>query len=174
LEASVIHFVSDSKDCRRRWSTPIVVAAMLAALTSGCGPGSSDDDASGGHGGTGHGDEVPAAALPSRPSEPMTIQQLAAGLGCDLNLAEGKRQGFRQGTCQVNGKHTILVDFDTDTGQRDWLELSSHHSGVYYLVGERWILTAYTLEAISPLQDKFGGKIERGHSAPPPDAESPR
>lgn len=135
-------------------------ALLIGALLADSRPRAAPDDvaATGGH----------HAAMPSRPSEPMTVRQLADGIGCDLNLAEGKRAGFRQGSCDIDGRITMLLDFDTAKGQRDWLELSQHHSGVFYLVGERWILTAYTLAEISLLQDRFGGEIKQGHHKPPP------
>ncbi len=143
------------------------VLALAAALLAGCGGSSS---ASGGHG-TGHGDEVPVSVLPSKPSKPMTVQELASGMGCEPQLG-GKYADYRLAWCEVNGTKHVLTDFDTAKGQRAWLEHSKWYGGVY-LVGERWLVTGNTLAEISPLQDKFGGKIEKGdiHGPPPPQTE---
>ncbi|HEY7592898.1 MAG TPA: hypothetical protein VH969_07055 [Actinophytocola sp.] len=150
----------------------LMLAAALAACTAGCGPGSSGDDASGGHGAPGH-DEVDVSVLPSKPSKPMTVQQLATGLGCEPELG-GKYADYRLAWCDVNGTRVVLTDFDTAEGQRLWLEHSKDYGGVY-LVGERWLVTGNSLKEISPLQDKFGGKIEKGdiHGPPPPASARP-
>lgn len=148
----------------------LVLAAALAAVTAGCGPGSSGDDARGGHGGTGGHDEVPVSVLPSKPSKPMTVQQLAAGLGCKPHLG-GKFSDYRLGSCEYKGKKIVLTDFDTDEGQSIFLSNSKDYGGVY-LVGVRWIVTGNSLAEISPLQDMFGGKIEQGEIHGPAPAPS--
>jgi hypothetical protein len=137
-----------------------LAAALLAGGCSGTSVGAS------GHGGGGH-DEVPLSVLPSKPSKPMTVQQLASGIGCTGKLA-GKFSDYRQAACEFKGRKLILLDFDTAKGLDDFLDLSKSYGGVY-LVGERWVVTGNTLAEISPLQDKFGGKIEQGdiHGPPP-------
>jgi len=149
----------------------LVLAAALAAVTAGCGPGSSGDDAGGGHGGTGH-EEVPVSVLPSKPSKPMSVQQLAKGLGCTPQLG-GKFADYRLASCEYKGKKLVLTDFDTAEGQDVFLHESKPYGG-YYLVGARWLVTGNSLAEISPLQDMFGGKIEKGdiHGPPPPPASS--
>jgi hypothetical protein len=149
----------------------LVLAAALAAFTAGCGPGSSGDDAGGGgHGGAGGHNEVPVSVLPSKPSKPMTVLQLAGSLGCKPQLG-GKFSDYRLASCEYKGKKMVFTDFDTDEGQSIFLENSKDYGGVY-LVGDRWIVTGNSLAEISPLQDKFGGKIEQGeiHGPPPPPA----
>jgi hypothetical protein len=145
----------------------LVLAAALAALTAGCGPGSSSDDASGGHGGGGH-NEVPVSVLPSKPSKPLSVQQLAQGMGCTPKLS-GPFSDYRLGACEYKGKKLVLTDFDTAEGQGVFLDESKPYGGVY-LVGDKWLITGNTLAEISPLQDMFGGKIEQGeiHGGPPP------
>jgi hypothetical protein len=144
----------------------LVLAAALAAFTAGCGPGSGGD-AGGGHGGGGHND-VPVSVLPSKPSKPMTVQQLAQGMGCKP-LLSGPFSDYRLASCEYKGKKLVLTDFDADEGQSAFLDDSKPYGGVY-LVGDRWLITGNTLAEISPLQDMFGGKIEQGeiHGPPPP------
>jgi hypothetical protein len=149
---------------RRRWAVPAL--ALAAALAAGaCGPGGGGG-ASGGHGGNGH-DEVPVSVFPSKPSKPMSVQQIAKELGCEVKLA-GKFADYRQTPCEFGGKKFILVDFDTDEGAREWLEGSKSYGG-YYLVGTRWVVSGNYLRDLSPLQDTLGGKIEKGdiHGPPP-------
>lgn len=149
----------------------LVLAGVLAALTAGCGPGSSSG-ASRGHGVSSH-DEGLVSVLPSKPSKPMTVLQLASGLGCEPELG-GKYADYRLAWCQVKATKYVLTDFDTTEGQRTWLEHSKDYGGVY-LVGERWLVTGNTLAEISPLQEKFGGKIEQGdiHGEPLPSTPPP-
>jgi hypothetical protein len=146
---------------RRRWAAPALTLAAVLALGA-CGPGDSGDAGAGrgGHGGDRHGDDVPLSVLPSKPSKPMTVQQLAQGVGCDAKLA-GKFADYRLASCEYQGRNLVMVDFDTEKNQSDWLELSKDYGGVY-LVGERWVMTGNTLAEMSPLQDKFGGKLEQG------------
>jgi hypothetical protein len=136
----------------------VPVLALAAALLAGGCSGTSVGE--GGHGGGGHADDVPLSVLPSKPSKPMTVQQLAGSLGCPARL-EGKFADYRQVPCQYKGKKLILLDFDSAKGQSDFLAASKSYGGVY-LVGERWLITGNSLAEISPLQDMFGGKIEQG------------
>jgi hypothetical protein len=147
----------------------LVLAAALAAFTAGCGPGSSGGDARGGHGAGGH-DEVPVSVLPSKPSKPMTVLQLAKGMGCKPQLG-GKFSDYRLASCEYKGKKLVLTDFDTTEGQSVFLDNSKDYGG-FYLVGVRWLITGNSLAEVSPLQDLFGGRIEKGdiHGPPPPPA----
>ena len=157
------------RDARlRRWALP-ALALAAALLAGGCGPGSSDDEP-GGHRGAGGHDEVPVSVLPSKPSKPMTVLQLAKGMGCKPKLG-GKFSDYRLASCDYKGKKLVLTDFDTTEGQSVFLDNSKDYGGVY-LVGSRWLITGNTLAEISPLQDMFGGKIEQGdiHGPPPPSA----
>jgi hypothetical protein len=157
----VYEFVTYRRDVR--WA---LSALALVALLAGCGPGSSDDDAAVGGHGAGH-DEVPVSLLPAKPSKRMTVQQIAADLGCRAELETYK--DYRQIRCNLERQSFILVDFDTDHGERVWLDYSDDYGG-FYLVGENWIISGNSLAEISPLQDKFGGKITEGenHGQPPP------
>jgi hypothetical protein len=144
----------------------LALAAILAA--GACGPG---DGTSGRHGGSGHGEDVPLSVLPSKPSKPMTVQQIARALGCDAKLA-GKFADYRLASCEYQGRNLVMAEFDNEKNQTDWLELSKDYGGVY-LVGERWVMTGNTLAEMSPLQDKFGGKLEQGDiHGPPPSSPS--
>lgn len=141
------------------------LSAVLAAITlAACGPGSSSG--SGGHGGSGHG-QVQVSVLPSKPSKPMTVQQIATALGCQAKLESYK--DYRQIRCNLERRSFILVDFDTDNGLRVWLDNSDDYGG-FYLVGDNWVISGNSLAEISPLQDEFGGKITEGdnHGVPPP------
>jgi hypothetical protein len=169
----VFQFVSDSSDgLRRRYRRWAVLLVAAALLTGGCSPGSSDGGGAGHGGGGRHGDKVDVDVLPSKPSKPMTVQQLAGELGCEVKLA-GKFKDYRQTPCQPEGKKLVLLDFDTDEGLRDWISLSKSYGG-FYLVGERWVVSANSLAEISPLHDRFGGKIEEGENhGPPPSSNRP-
>lgn len=162
---------------RRRWAPTALPALAFAAalLVGGCGPGSSaaDDKPAGHRGADGH-EEVPVSVLPSKPSKPMTVQQLASGMGCTPELG-GQYADYRLAWCEIEGGKMVITEFDTVEGQTAWLKHSKDYGGVY-LVGERWLVTGNSLAEISPLQDKFGGKIEQGdiHGPPPPRTTPPK
>jgi hypothetical protein len=174
----VFQFVSNPSDGRpgqhhRRWAVSLAsaVAAVLALLASGCG---SSAGSGGGHGGGGgHRDKVDVDVLPSKPSKPMTVQQLAADMGCGDAPAD-KFKDYRMVRCDLDQQSFILVDFDTDNGLEIWLDHSTDYGG-FYLVGPNWVVSGNALAEISPLQDKFGGKIEEGenHGDPPPSSRPP-
>lgn len=166
----VFQFVSDTNDGRRRWAVPLA-SAVLALLVGGCSPGSSGGSTGGGHGGGGH-EKVDVSVLPSKPSKPMTVQQLAAGVGCTAETE--KYKDYRQLRCDLERQSFILVDFDTDDDLRVWLDHSTDYGG-FYLVGQNWVVSGNTLAEISPLQEKFGGRIEEGdnHGEPPPSSRPP-
>jgi len=172
---AVYEYVNDAADAcpqgrRGRWAMPLLAVAA-ALVVGGCGPGSGGE--SSGHGGTGGHDEVPVSVLPSKPSKPMTVQQLAKGMGCNAQLG-GKFADYRLASCEYKGKKLVLTDFDSAEGQSVFLHESKPYGGVY-LVGDKWLVTGNTLAEISPLQDMFGGKIEQGdiHGPPPPTSTKP-
>lgn len=98
----------------------------------------------------------------ARPSERLTVSQLAATLGCAAKVA-GKAADFRQATCTAAGARFVLLDFDTAKAQRDWLDEAVPYGGVY-LVGDRWALSGESALYLRNLQVTLGGAIEDGAS----------
>ncbi|MPZ83268.1 MAG: hypothetical protein GEV28_23895 [Actinophytocola sp.] len=137
------------------------LVAVLALLVSGAGQAAPARAAAHGHG-LAQQDPAPKQQnSPKKPATAMTVQQLAAAIGCTPLLA-GKAADFRQASCTPDGtQQIVLVDFDTVEGQRTWLDLSQDYGGVY-LVGERWALSGNSKKYMEELSGKLGGDVEEG------------
>lgn len=130
---------------------PGLVAIVCAVMVAGCG--------------------VPAqtasvATTESTPApkstKPYTVEQLAETIGCTPEY-QGKTKDFRQASCVVGKTKYMLLDFDTDEGQAAWFDYAIMY-GSPYLVGERWILTSSSMDAMVKLQDELGGAIKQDKS----------
>lgn len=102
-----------------------------------------------------------------KPTKPYTVEEMAAEVGCTPAF-QGTTADFRQAACEVDGTDYMLLDFETAEGQEAWFEYAILY-GSPYLVGERWILTSSSEEAMVRLQEELGGRIEQdeemaGHS----------
>ncbi|MFL6121298.1 hypothetical protein [Actinophytocola sp.] len=130
---------------------PGLLAALCAVVVAGCG--------------------VPAQSAPVAttkswpeplPTKPYTVEQLAETVGCAPRF-QGRTADFRQAACKVGRTDYLLLDFATDEGQHAWYDNAIIYGGSY-LVGERWILTSSSENAMVKLQAKLGGKIEQDES----------
>jgi hypothetical protein len=147
---------------RRRWTAP-AVALLAAVLVGGCGASSlpGKDGHGAAHGGAAGQDDASAVAMPaSRPAKPMTVEQLADGLGCPVELA-GKFADYRMTRCKVDGRTIVVCDFVSERSQREWVNASESYGG-YYLLGPRWAVSGNELKDVVKFQGKWGGKIEQG------------
>lgn len=103
-----------------------------------------------------HGSAAPSTSV--LPSKFHTWQQLAAVVGCRAEL-QGRAADFRQAVCVKDGETFVFLDFDTQKGQRDWLDFAVLYGGVY-LVGDRWVLSGKSREYMESLRPELGGNIE--------------
>jgi hypothetical protein len=92
------------------------------------------------------------------PAQALTVDQMAAAVGC-VPQPVGKTSDFRQANCTAPKGKLVLLDFDTVEGMRAWLDTALLYGGLY-LVGDRWILSADTVEYMETLQSQWGGTIE--------------
>ncbi|TDV46068.1 hypothetical protein [Actinophytocola oryzae] len=99
---------------------------------------------------------------PPKPTKPYTVEQLAATVGCTPEF-QGRTADFRQAACKVDKTNYMMLDFVTDKNQKDWYDNAIIY-GNSYLVGERWILTTSSDDALVKLQDELGGSIEQDKS----------
>ena len=138
----------------------VATLAMAAVLAAGCGSadsGSTDTAAPK--------KTRPAPTATSakpdpaaKPSKAYTVEQLAAKLGCKP-VFQGKAKDFRQAACEVDGDSIVLVQFDKESGEQDWLTYAIQYGGIY-LVGNRWVLSGKSVEYMKSLQEELGGEIE--------------
>lgn len=92
------------------------------------------------------------------PSKALTVAEMAAALGCKPEPMV-KAADFRQVRCVSAKGKLVLLDFDTAEGQRGWLDAAAMYGGIY-LVGNRWVLSADTVEYMETLRSQWGGVIE--------------
>jgi hypothetical protein len=100
----------------------------------------------------------PAATVSGKPAQALTVQQLAVAVGCEPKLT-GTTAGFRQAACDAGGTKLVLVDFDTATTQRDWLDEAVPYGGPY-LVGDRWAVSGGSRDYLTSVQGVLGGNLE--------------
>jgi hypothetical protein len=126
--------------------------AVVVTIVAGCGAAESTGDTA-----------APSTAAPtttevSLPAKALTVDQMAATLGC-VPKPMVKAADFRQVNCVVPKGKLVLLDFDTVEGMRAWLDTAQLYGGVY-LVGDRWALSADTVEYMEDLRTEWGGTIE--------------
>jgi hypothetical protein len=144
--------------CVRRLLGVVVSSALLLA---GCAGELTEEDkrAAAEYGSSGGHHASTTTSSPELPTRFYSWRELAATVGCEATL-QGKAADFRQANCVIDGDTFVFLDFDTEKGQREWLELALIY-GTIYLVGERWILSGRSKEYMEEtLLPKLGGRIE--------------
>lgn len=134
---------------------PRAIALLAALLCVGCtgsaaGPGSSGSEGGG------------RAAPP--PSAPEPLDRIAAALGCSPEVTVDAQE-VREGACAVEGRAFRMATFSTAEGRAAWLAESRQYGGTY-LVGERWIITGPSADALTPARATLGGTLDSapGHT----------
>lgn len=135
---------------RRPRRAVTLLAALLFAGCAGCeGAGS--------------------AASPPPPA-PEPLDRIAAALGCSPEVTVDAQE-LREGACAVGAQAFRLATFSTAEGRSAWLSESRQYGGTY-LVGERWIITAPSADALTTARARLGGTVDapagHTHGAHPP------
>ncbi|MFF3209071.1 hypothetical protein ACFYYB_00280 [Streptomyces sp. NPDC002886] len=101
-----------------------------------------------------------AASPPPAPGPaPEPLDRIAAALGCGSPEVTVDAQEVREGACAVGAQAFRLATFSTEQGRAAWLSESRQYGGTY-LVGERWIITAPSADALTPARDRLGGTLD--------------
>ncbi|MFE9560338.1 hypothetical protein ACFYM0_04445 [Streptomyces sp. NPDC006487] len=126
-----------------------LLAALLCAACVACTAGA-------GHAGGGR------AASP--PPAPEPLDRIAAALGCVPEVTVDAQE-VREGACSVEGQAFRVATFGTAQGRAAWLSESRQYGGTY-LVGERWIITAPSADALTRARSRLGGTLDSapGHT----------
>lgn len=124
-----------------------LAAALLCALGAACTGGA----------GSGGG-----AASP--PPAPEPLERIAAALRCAPEVTVDAEE-VREGACAVDAQAFRLATFSTARGRDAWLAQSRQYGGTY-LVGERWIITAPSADALARARTRLGGTLESGPAHP--------
>ncbi|WP_411104589.1 hypothetical protein [Streptomyces sp. cmx-4-9] len=104
-------------------------------------------------------------------SAPASIEQIAAAIGCTAEVSV-QAEELSQGGCGSGPDAYRMATFAADRGLREWLAEAQDYGGTY-LVGNRWVVTAPSEEALTTLRGRLGGHLETGadhggHPAGPP------
>lgn len=145
---------TDRRTRRIRPSLAAVAAVSIAALLcGGCAGKTEESDEAGRTEKAGKAAE--AAAPPSS-----SIEEIAKALGCTAEVSV-EAEELRQGGCETGQGPYRMVTFAADEGLRSWLTEARMYGGLY-LVGDRWVVTAQTTEALTALRERLGGSLETG------------
>ncbi|WP_404953834.1 hypothetical protein [Streptomyces sp. 147326] len=143
---------------RRTGSSRAAFAALCvtALLCGGCGTGKA----------AAH--RTPASAHQT------SIEEIATAIGCTAEVSV-EADELRQGGCETGpGGPYRMVTFAAEQGLRSWLAEARNYGGIY-LVGDRWIVTARSEDALAVVRGRLGGSLETGdtHAGPSEHAGSP-
>jgi hypothetical protein len=152
---NVTYAVHDRWRRLRTLIAPILVAASFL-LVAGCGGGEEAAPPK-----KQQTTEAPPA-LPSMPSPFVSVEQMAATVGCEAK-SSGNTKDFRQTACLQDGDRFVFLNFDTPEAQAAWLDYALLWGGIY-LVGDRWVLQGPTVEDMKKLGRTLGGEIKEGGS----------
>ncbi|MFE5674951.1 hypothetical protein ACFQ7B_29915 [Streptomyces erythrochromogenes] len=102
-----------------------------------------------------------AAATPGT-----SIEQIATTIGCTPEVSV-EADELRQGGCETGQGAYRMATFAAQKGLRAWLDEARAYGGVY-LVGDRWVVTTQSADALNALRERLGGSVETGtsHGAP--------
>ncbi|MGW1773840.1 hypothetical protein [Streptomyces sp. NPDC002104] len=130
----------------------VLFAALLCAAGCTAGTGSAGTGSTGTDSGTGGGRAAPP------PPAPESLDRIAAALGCSPEVTVDAQE-LREGACAVGAQAFRLATFSTAQGRAAWLTESRQYGGTY-LVGERWIITAPSADALTPARARLGGTLD--------------
>lgn len=89
-----------------------------------------------------------------------SIEQIATAIGCTAEV-NVEAEELRQGGCEAGQVIYRMVTFAAEQGLKSWLTEARMYGGIY-LVGDRWVVTAQTEEALTTLRGRLGGDLQTG------------
>lgn len=144
-----------STDCRTRRIrrirtslTAVAAVCVTALLCGGCSSKAAAQHTSA---------EAPATAAAAPGT---SLEQIATAIGCTAEV-NVEVEELRQGGCQAGQVVYRMVTFTAEQGLRSWLTEARMYGGLY-LVGDRWVVTAPSEEALTTLRGRLGGSLETG------------
>lgn len=173
----------DIRPCRIRRPRrvlPALVVVCAALLVGGCSGASAAHPEAGhpeaGHTDAGHGSAhaaaeagtasgspssgAPSPGAPSSAAPSTTIENIAAAIGCTAEVSV-EAEELRQGGCESAQGPYRIATFAAERGLRSWLTEAQAYGGLY-LVGDRWVVTARSADALGGLRGRIGGSLENG------------
>ncbi|MCX5381580.1 hypothetical protein [Streptomyces sp. NBC_00091] len=155
---------SDRRSRRARPARRALVAGAAlcgALLTGGCAGGPPAPPAApGAPGGAAHGTHGAHGNGSPAPGKSASVEELASALGCAAEVSV-EADELRQGACGSGQGAYRMTTFTAEEGLRAWLAETRVYGGVY-LVGDRWVVTAQSEQALTGLRERLGGTLETG------------
>ncbi|WP_053629223.1 hypothetical protein [Streptomyces sp. H021] len=111
------------------------------------------------------------AASPAAPGT--SIEEIATAIGCTAEVSVDADE-LRQGGCETGQGAYRMATFAAQKGLRAWLDEARAYGGVY-LVGDRWVVTTQSTDALNALRERLGGSVETGtdHGGPSSEHSGP-
>ncbi|AQT75488.1 hypothetical protein [Streptomyces sp. fd1-xmd] len=102
-----------------------------------------------------------------------SLEEIASAIGCTAEVSV-EADELRQGGCETGQGAYRMATFAAQKGLRAWLDEARAYGGVY-LVGDRWVVTTRSADALNALRERLGGAVETGtaHEGPSSGHTSP-
>ncbi|MGW7313490.1 hypothetical protein [Streptomyces sp. NPDC054854] len=150
--------MSDPARITARHLLPCAVVLLASLLCGGCAGQQEKAD----RGAAATRQDVPGNLGPVSTARTATVQEIAAVLGCTAEVTVDAEE-LKEAACGSGQDSYRMTTFAADQGQRAWLAESAMYGGTY-LVGNRWVVTAASAEALAPLRERLGGTVANGAS----------
>ncbi|WP_327091066.1 hypothetical protein OIE66_10705 [Nonomuraea sp. NBC_01738] len=133
-----------------------LIASGVLVLAAACSPGD----------GTGY----VAAAAPHHRQPALTVEQLAAKVGCEPAIQVDAAE-LRQGHCVTGDGEFFLTTFATQAGKDAWMDTAPEYNP--HLVGPLWTVLS-TRRVLDRLRARLGGDLHlKDHRTSPPSGVRP-
>ncbi|MGW0389962.1 hypothetical protein ACWDYJ_03475 [Streptomyces sp. NPDC003042] len=90
----------------------------------------------------------------------VSIEEIATAIGCTAEV-NVQAEELREGGCESGQGAYRMVTFAAEPGLRAWLTEARNYGGTY-LVGDRWVVTTPSADALTALRGRLGGSLENG------------
>lgn len=137
--------------------TALLLGGVCALMLSAACGGTATTAASGEHG-TGHGSAGNAPAAVAVSAEPLSIEQLAAEIGCTKPAIQIEAKDLREASCPTDDGQYRITTFLSDEDKDNWVTAARDYGGPH-LTGPRWVITSTKQELLESFQTKVGGEL---------------
>ncbi|APU43204.1 hypothetical protein [Streptomyces sp. TN58] len=139
----------------------LAAAAAVCAAVLLCGGCAGDTTSPAGSAKEAAADAPATPTAPATPAAPgISIEEIATAIGCTAEVGV-EADELRQGGCQTAQGAFRMATFAAQQGLRAWLDEARAYGGVY-LVGDRWVVTTQSADALNALRERLGGSVETG------------
>lgn len=132
---------------RHMTTYPRVAAfALLIGLVAACAP---DGESGGGGGG------YVAAGANQEEAAPLTVEQLAAKVGCKPRM-QVDAEDIRTGFCKTGDGRFFVTTFASQAGKDSWMDIAPEYNP--HLVGNLWTVLS-DRKVLESLKERLGGDL---------------